>query len=108
MDNFPIGVRVRLSALGRKRCPRTISDTGVVVSKATHLEAVRLKMDGKKQLVTLHVSYVELDHARLVVLAKIQQVSSLLATKRSAAARTSGLRGGSDHRPHRHAVTPHA
>lgn len=59
MDKFEIGSRIRLSDLGKRRCPRISSETGVVVGKATHLEAVRLKMDGKKQLITLHASYVE-------------------------------------------------
>lgn len=59
MDKFKIGSRIRLSNLGKQRCPRITSETGIVVGKATHLEAVRLKMDGKKQLITLHVTYVE-------------------------------------------------
>lgn len=61
IDKFRIGARIRLSSLGRQRCPRIMSETGVVVGKAAHIDRVRLKMDGKKQFITLHVSYVELE-----------------------------------------------
>jgi hypothetical protein len=55
------GQLVRLSDLGRQRCPRLKlkSDTGVVVKKSG-ISAVRILFDGRKQPVTLHLSYVEM------------------------------------------------
>ena len=53
------GTRIRLSALGRKRCPKMTRQTGVVVAKLDRSDSVRLLMDGNKDPSTLHRSYVE-------------------------------------------------
>jgi hypothetical protein len=55
------GQLVRLSDLGRQRCPRLKlkSDTGIVVSKSG-ISAVRVLFHGRKHAVTLHLSYVEM------------------------------------------------
>jgi hypothetical protein len=55
------GRRIRLSVLGKERCPRLNlkSDAGVVLGKSGG-SAVRILFDGRKQPVTLHLSYVEM------------------------------------------------
>ena len=53
------GVRIRLSALSKKRCPKMTRYAGVVVSKVHHSDAIRILMDGSKEPITLHRSYVE-------------------------------------------------
>jgi len=54
------GQRVRLSVLGKERCPRMRlkSDAGVVLSKAGG-NTVRILFDGRKRPITLHLSYIE-------------------------------------------------
>ena len=51
--------RIRLSTLGRERCPKLKSHTGVVTGKTGYSAAVRVLMDGHKTPLTLHTSYVE-------------------------------------------------
>ena len=55
------GQRVRLSELGRQRCPKLKlkSDAGIVLSRLG-TNAVRILFQGRKQPVTLHVSYMEM------------------------------------------------
>jgi hypothetical protein len=55
------GQRVRLSILGKERCPKLSlkSEAGVVLGKAGG-SAVRILFDGRKQPVTLHLSYIEM------------------------------------------------
>ena len=53
------GTRVRLSALGKMRCPKMTRQAGVVVAVVSHSDAVRVLMDGNKDPSTLHRSYVE-------------------------------------------------
>ena len=53
------GTRIRLSVLGKKRCPKMTRQTGVVVAKLDRSDAVRVLMDGNKDPSTLHRSYVE-------------------------------------------------
>jgi hypothetical protein len=55
------GQRVRLSELGRQRCPKLKlkSDAGIVVSRLG-TNAVRILFQGPKQPITLHVSYIEM------------------------------------------------
>ena len=53
------GARIRLSVLGRERCPRFKIDTGVIVSRIGP-SAVRIRFDGHKHPLTLHLSYIEL------------------------------------------------
>jgi hypothetical protein len=53
------GQRVSLSVLGKERCPKLKSQTGVIV-KRSGSSAVRVLFDGRKQPLTLHLSYVEI------------------------------------------------
>ena len=53
------GQRIRLSTLGRERCPKLKSHTGVVTGKTEYSAAVRVLMDGYKTPLTLHTSYIE-------------------------------------------------
>jgi hypothetical protein len=57
-NEFSPGQRIRLSALGKERCPR-LSPTGVVIGQPARSDAVRVLMDGRKTPMTLHVSYIE-------------------------------------------------
>jgi hypothetical protein len=54
------GQRIRLSVLGKERCPklRLKSDAGIVLGQAG--SSVRILFDGRKQPVTLHLSYIEM------------------------------------------------
>jgi hypothetical protein len=54
-----LGQRIRLSALGRERCPKLRSHTGVVAGKADYSSAVQVLLDGYKTPLTLHTSYIE-------------------------------------------------
>jgi hypothetical protein len=55
------GQRVRLSVLGKERCPKSSlkTDAGVVLGKCGN-NAVRILFDGRKQPITLHLSYIEM------------------------------------------------
>ena len=55
------GQRVYLSVLGKARCPRLKlkSDSGIILKKSG-ASAVVIRFDGRKQPVTLHLSYVEM------------------------------------------------
>jgi hypothetical protein len=55
------GTRVRLSALGKKRCAKMTRQNGVVVAKAMYKDAFRILMDGSQEPITLHQSYIEAD-----------------------------------------------
>lgn len=55
------GERIRLTVLGKKRCPRLKIHTGVVVGRTHRSDAVRILLDGRKMPITLHSSYVESD-----------------------------------------------
>jgi hypothetical protein len=57
------GQRVSISVLGKERCPRLKSNTGVIVSRSGR-SSVRVLLDGRKHPVTLHLSYVECDKTR--------------------------------------------
>ena len=54
---FEIGDRVRLSALGRQRSPKTRERTGKIV--AIFGSTYKVAMAGKKMPVRLHGSYLE-------------------------------------------------
>jgi hypothetical protein len=56
---FQIGKRFRLSALGKERCPRLTTHTGVIVGQPQRSDAVRVLLDGRKFPITLHASYIE-------------------------------------------------
>jgi hypothetical protein len=55
------GQRIRLSVLGKECCPKlsSKSDAGVVLGKCGN-NAVRILFDGRKEPVTLHLSYIEM------------------------------------------------
>jgi hypothetical protein len=55
------GTRVRLSALGKKRCAKMTRQTGVIVGKSIYKDAFRILMDGSKEAIALHHSYIEAD-----------------------------------------------
>jgi len=52
------GQRIRLSALGKARCPRVKVHTGVIVGEPLG-RGVRIMLDGSKTPITLHKSYIE-------------------------------------------------
>ncbi|SDO53625.1 hypothetical protein SAMN05444050_4385 [Afipia sp. GAS231] len=56
-----VGSRFRLSALGIERCPRLKSCAGIIVGLSPTGSSFRVLLDGRKQAVTLHESYIELD-----------------------------------------------
>ena len=53
------GTRIRLSALGKARCPRMKVHTGVIVGNPSGSEGVRIILDGSKKPITLHEIYIE-------------------------------------------------
>jgi len=60
-DEFEVraGTRVRLSVLGKARCPRLKNDAGVILSRSGPT-TLRVLFNGRKNPVTLHQSYVEI------------------------------------------------
>ncbi|MGA2997492.1 hypothetical protein [Bradyrhizobium sp.] len=54
-----IGSGFRLTELGMKRCGKFKSRTGRIVSVSPTGSSVRVVMEGRKQPLTLHESYVE-------------------------------------------------
>ena len=59
LEELEPGARIRLSSLGKKRCPKMTRLTGVVVAANLYGHSVRVLMDGNKDAITLHRSYVE-------------------------------------------------
>jgi hypothetical protein len=59
-DQFTPGKRVRLSTLGKERCPRIANQTGIIVGKATRSNAIRILLEGSKMPISLHPSYIEI------------------------------------------------
>ncbi len=55
-----IGSRVRLTELGRLRCPRFPNQPGIVVGYSRFNSAVQVRFEGRKSSVVLHADYVEL------------------------------------------------
>jgi len=58
-SNLKIGSGIKLSELGMKRCGKFKSRTGRIVSISPTGSTVRVIMEGRKQPLTLHQSYVE-------------------------------------------------
>ena len=56
---FEVGTRIRLTALGMKRCPRLKSFAGVIVGGSHLGRSYRVKIDDRKDAVTLHETYIE-------------------------------------------------
>jgi hypothetical protein len=60
------GARIQLSELGIERCRKLKSYAGVIVSINPGGRSFRVLLDGRRQPLTLHRSYVEPEgHARL-------------------------------------------
>jgi hypothetical protein len=59
LSRFKLGSRVRLSKLGRTRCP-TMPGHGTVVGFSRRSTALQVLMDGRKTPAMLHLSYLEL------------------------------------------------
>jgi hypothetical protein len=59
--DLKVGSRFRLSALGVKRCHRFKSRTGVIVGLSPTGSSLRVMLEGRRQPMTLHESYVEPD-----------------------------------------------
>lgn len=53
------GARVPRSDLGKERCPRLKDETAIIVRRSGP-STIRVLFDGRKQPITLHLSYVEL------------------------------------------------
>ena len=53
------GMRVRLSDLGKERCPRLKGESGVILRRIGP-STLRVKFDGRKSPITLHQSYIEI------------------------------------------------
>ena len=60
-EDFRIGERVRLSALGRERMPRNRATTAKVVGFGRSDTRIRILFDGSRYPVSIHVSYLEKD-----------------------------------------------
>ena len=60
-NDLKVGSRFRLSALGIKRCRGFRSRTGVIVGLSPTGSSLRVKLEGRRQPMTLHESYVEPD-----------------------------------------------
>ena len=58
-----IGSRCRLSALGSKRCRKLKARTGLIVGISPTGSSFRIVLEGRRQPVTLHASYIEPDAA---------------------------------------------
>jgi hypothetical protein len=58
-DELTPGRRIKLTALGRLRCPKLKNHTGVVIAKSPQSNAFRVLIDGRKMPITLHESYIE-------------------------------------------------
>jgi hypothetical protein len=62
--DLKVGSRFRLSALGIERCRKFKIRTGVISGLSQTGSSVRVIFEGRRQPVTLHESYVELDSER--------------------------------------------
>jgi hypothetical protein len=61
LNILKIGSRCRLSALGSERCRRLKSRSGVIVGINPTGSSFRIVLEGRRQPVTLHASYIEPD-----------------------------------------------
>ena len=55
-EDLKPGTRIRLSALGKERCPKMTRNTGVILAKAKYRASYRVLMDGSREAVSLHRS----------------------------------------------------
>ena len=55
---LPLGTRCRLSKLGEERCPKWRGKSAIVVGRPAG-STRSVKLDGLKEPITLHISYLE-------------------------------------------------
>jgi hypothetical protein len=55
----PERTRVRLSALGARRCPNLAGREGVIIGSGHYRSTVRIMFDGFKSPTSLHSTYIE-------------------------------------------------
>ena len=58
-SDLPIGVRVRMSALGASRCVGLAGKTGTIVGGSVYVNSVSVLYDGNRSSTTIHREYVE-------------------------------------------------
>jgi hypothetical protein len=58
-SDLPIGVRVRMSALGASHCARLAGRTGTIVGGSVYVNSVSVLFDGNRSSTTIHREYVE-------------------------------------------------
>jgi hypothetical protein len=58
-SDFSLGDRVKLSALGERRCPRLAGKSGTVVGRSIYVNSVAVLFDGNKSPRTFHGAYLE-------------------------------------------------
>ena len=56
---YNVGVRVKLSALGKERCPRLSNKTGTLVGPGIYANSVVIVVDGNRTSSTIHATYLE-------------------------------------------------
>lgn len=61
-QEFSIGSRFRISALGAARCPRLANKLGTIVGKSNYPSSVSVLFDGNKSTSKLHRDYIERIH----------------------------------------------
>jgi len=64
-SKYTVGTRVRLSELGKVRCPRLSKKTGTLVGHGIYVNSVVVLFDGNKTSSTIHIAYLEVlkDHS---------------------------------------------
>ncbi|MEH2610524.1 hypothetical protein V1293_002813 [Bradyrhizobium sp. AZCC 1693] len=55
----PERTRVRLSALGARRCPNLAGREGIIIGSGHYRSTVRIMFDGFKSPTSLHSTYIE-------------------------------------------------
>ena len=56
---FAVGDRVRLSALGRERCPQMKDVVGTIVKASRLPSSLAILFDGRRTPVVMHRTYIE-------------------------------------------------
>lgn len=57
-DRIAVGIRFKLSKLGKIRCPELASKVGVVVDVSRRTTAVTVQFDGAQRPTVLHRDYI--------------------------------------------------
>jgi hypothetical protein len=65
-SNYSVGDRVKLSSLGKVRCPRLADRIGTVVGYSVYVSSVVVLLDGNKRSSTIHGAYLETVEGRAV------------------------------------------